>query len=495
MRPATNTLPKPLLPVAGEPFAVHQLRWLASEGVTDVVYSIGYLGDMIRDALAARTRPGLLRALRRRRFAAARYRRRGPVRGRPGRARRDVLRAVRRFVPSTSTCPRSPIASTQSGAEALMTVYRNDGRWDASNAVFDGHRVVRYDKHEPDPHGAGMHHIDYGLSVLRADSVRERLPGSGPSDLADMMRSLSLDGRLAGYEASTASSRSVHRPAWPTSRHHLALTPRPTVTIDHRCTADPNVTPPRPRRRRRRSGAVDRHPCAQRGADGRPTSWPGARRGSRRRASSARSSSSTAPTTTPPSSRWPAARACCRYPKRGLGRAYIDALPFVRGKWIVMGDADCTYDFRELRTVRRQLPRRLRVRDGLALEGLDRGRVDARSPPLLRYPVHDVDPQPALLEPLQRHPLRHARDHARRARAHEPAVAVVGVRVRDDAEVGADAAAHDRGTGHVPEGSRRASQPSQARGLALSVPRQRGSTSARCSSTGRTSSCSSPASC
>ncbi len=54
MRPATNTLPKPLLPVAGEPFAVHQLRWLASEGVTDVVYSIGYLGDMIRDALASR---------------------------------------------------------------------------------------------------------------------------------------------------------------------------------------------------------------------------------------------------------------------------------------------------------------------------------------------------------------------------------------------------------------------------------------------------------
>jgi glycosyltransferase involved in cell wall biosynthesis len=35
-------------------------------------------------------------------------------------------------------------------------------------------------------------------------------------------------------------------------------------------------------------------------------------------------------------------------PKRGLGRAYIDALPYVRGKWIVMGDADCTYDFRRL---------------------------------------------------------------------------------------------------------------------------------------------------
>lgn len=37
-----------------------------------------------------------------------------------------------------------------------------------------------------------------------------------------------------------------------------------------------------------------------------------------------------------------------RTPKRGLGRAYIDAMPYIRGKWVVMGDADLTYDFREL---------------------------------------------------------------------------------------------------------------------------------------------------
>ena len=36
-------------------------------------------------------------------------------------------------------------------------------------------------------------------------------------------------------------------------------------------------------------------------------------------------------------------------PKRGLGRAYIDAIPFVRGRFIIMGDADCTYDFRDIR--------------------------------------------------------------------------------------------------------------------------------------------------
>jgi hypothetical protein len=37
-----------------------------------------------------------------------------------------------------------------------------------------------------------------------------------------------------------------------------------------------------------------------------------------------------------------------RTPKRGLGRAYIDASSYIRGQWIIMGDADLTYDFREL---------------------------------------------------------------------------------------------------------------------------------------------------
>jgi glycosyltransferase involved in cell wall biosynthesis len=37
-----------------------------------------------------------------------------------------------------------------------------------------------------------------------------------------------------------------------------------------------------------------------------------------------------------------------RTPKRGLGRAYLDAIPHIRGRFVIMGDADCTYDFREL---------------------------------------------------------------------------------------------------------------------------------------------------
>jgi len=37
-----------------------------------------------------------------------------------------------------------------------------------------------------------------------------------------------------------------------------------------------------------------------------------------------------------------------KVPRRGLGRAYIDALPYIRGQWVLLGDCDCTYDFREI---------------------------------------------------------------------------------------------------------------------------------------------------
>ena len=51
MRPRTDTVPKALLPVAGRPFAERQVELLAAHGVEDVVFSIAYLGHMIRDTL------------------------------------------------------------------------------------------------------------------------------------------------------------------------------------------------------------------------------------------------------------------------------------------------------------------------------------------------------------------------------------------------------------------------------------------------------------
>lgn len=51
MRPLTNHLPKPLLPVAGKPLIVYHLEKLAAAGVRDIVINHAYLGEKIEAAL------------------------------------------------------------------------------------------------------------------------------------------------------------------------------------------------------------------------------------------------------------------------------------------------------------------------------------------------------------------------------------------------------------------------------------------------------------
>jgi NDP-sugar pyrophosphorylase family protein len=85
----------------------------------------------------------------------------------------------------------------KSGAAALMTVIRNDDRWDKSNVEFSG-RLIAYDKRQPSPE---MKHIDYGVALL-SRRVLERVPADTPFDLADLYHELVADGSMIGYEVS-----------------------------------------------------------------------------------------------------------------------------------------------------------------------------------------------------------------------------------------------------------------------------------------------------
>jgi len=191
MRPLTEACPKTLLPVRGRPFAYHQLHWLAAQGVTEVVYSIGHQGDMIRRYWDQEPWP----------VANIRYVDEGrELRGTAGALRLAKERGAldeRFFViygDSFLPVEFGPIwrAFQASGQPALMTVLRNEGRWDRSNAIFENGRVVLYEKS-----GApGMQYIDYGLSCFRRDLFDD----STHSDLTAVFHELSLEGRLAGFE-------------------------------------------------------------------------------------------------------------------------------------------------------------------------------------------------------------------------------------------------------------------------------------------------------
>lgn len=51
LRPLTERIPKPLVPLGGEPLIVHQLRWLHRAGIRDIVVNLHHLGDAIEHAL------------------------------------------------------------------------------------------------------------------------------------------------------------------------------------------------------------------------------------------------------------------------------------------------------------------------------------------------------------------------------------------------------------------------------------------------------------
>jgi NDP-sugar pyrophosphorylase family protein len=197
MRRLTEVVPKALIPVLGRPFAERQMDWLAGQGVTDVVYSIGYRGDLIRAALGDGRRWGV----------AIRYVDEGnELRGTAGALRLAADQGVLDpafFVLYGDSFLSVDLAAVgrafvECGQPALMTVFRNAGQWDRSNVIFGDGRVALYDKGAPPSEELAF--IDYGLSVLSLGTIKTCVPPEGVADLSEVFHILSLDGQLAGLE-------------------------------------------------------------------------------------------------------------------------------------------------------------------------------------------------------------------------------------------------------------------------------------------------------
>lgn len=193
LQPLTERLPKALVDVNGEPFIAHQLRLLRANGMKRVVVCAGYLGEMIQECVGDGARFGLQVVMS---FD-------GPLLlGTAGAVKKALpLLGEAFFVLYGDTylpCDfgAAQLRFEQSGRLALMTVFRNDGRWDASNVEFGKGRIVAYDKRRPTPR---MRHIDYGLGVF-SRSAFEGVLDDRPYDLATLYQDLLRRGELAACE-------------------------------------------------------------------------------------------------------------------------------------------------------------------------------------------------------------------------------------------------------------------------------------------------------
>jgi NDP-sugar pyrophosphorylase family protein len=191
--PLTERIPKSLVDVAGRPFAVHQIDLLHQNGVTDIVYLLGQHGAMVRDALGDGSRYGV----------RLRYVFDGPRALGTGGAIRSALGALGEaflllYGDSYLECDYAAVeaAFLGCGKSGLMTVCRNDDRWDRSNVWCESGRIVRYDKRARVPE---MRHIDYGLGAFRPAAFAGWAEGEA-LDLAVVYQALIAADDLAAFE-------------------------------------------------------------------------------------------------------------------------------------------------------------------------------------------------------------------------------------------------------------------------------------------------------
>ena len=193
LRPITEKIPKSLVLVAGKPFLAHQLELLHARGIRHAVLCIGYLGEMIQREFGDGRAFGV----------RLDYSFDGPkLLGTGGAIKRALpLLGDEFFVlygDSYLPIEYRPVAEffRHSGKLGLMTVYRNEGRYDTSNVVFHDGEIAVYDKKNRSPE---MRHIDYGLSLFKSP-VFESYSAGQPFDLAEVMGKLVREKQLAGFE-------------------------------------------------------------------------------------------------------------------------------------------------------------------------------------------------------------------------------------------------------------------------------------------------------
>lgn len=193
LRPVSETVPKSLLEVNGEPFIQHQLRLLQASGISRVVLCVGYLGEKIQHEIGNCPALGL----------QIDYSFDGPVLlGTAGAIRNALPKLGESFFvmygDSYLPCDYPAIERNFKSANVLgmMTVFRNEGKWDTSNVEFEAGKILAYSKKNRSPR---MNYIDYGLGVFRAEAFHN-LPMGKPCDLAELYQGLLQRKQLAAFE-------------------------------------------------------------------------------------------------------------------------------------------------------------------------------------------------------------------------------------------------------------------------------------------------------
>lgn len=165
LRPLTDTVPKPMVPVAGRPFLEYVVGLMKASGVTDFVFCVGYLGEVVEDHFGRGEEWGV-----RIRYSRDGKRPLGPA---GALKKAEPLLAPRFFVSYGDGYLRADyggmmrrlVSSTGLG---VMAAYRNRNRHGRSDIELRGRFIVAYDKSGT---RKDLEWINYGVAALRRESL------------------------------------------------------------------------------------------------------------------------------------------------------------------------------------------------------------------------------------------------------------------------------------------------------------------------------------
>jgi NDP-sugar pyrophosphorylase family protein len=183
--------PKSMIPVCGRPFLAHQLDFLRAGGIDEVVLCVGHLKDQIIEHFGDGRDYGV----------SIRYSSEDRLLGTAGalkNAEALLRQAFFTIYGDSYLLMDFPVVMTNfldRHKLALMTVLRNDDRYDRSNTAIDGGLVTRYDK----KNRAGLSYIDYGANLFRREAL-DLIPAGVPYPMEAFLPRLIEKGELAAYE-------------------------------------------------------------------------------------------------------------------------------------------------------------------------------------------------------------------------------------------------------------------------------------------------------
>jgi len=191
--PITEKIPKALINVAGKPFIHHQLDYLKKQGIKRVVICIGHHGKMIQELVAdgriweievlySDDSPNLLGTGGALRLAQ-------PLLG-----ENFFILYGDSYLPINFRAVQDTFMS--SSKPCLMTIVKNENRWDKSNIIYKDGKIIIYDKNNQ---LTEMNYIDYGLGILNTN-VLNNYEKNKPIDLGDIYQKLSLNKQMVAHE-------------------------------------------------------------------------------------------------------------------------------------------------------------------------------------------------------------------------------------------------------------------------------------------------------